>query len=105
MGAVPDLTEDYSQANDLAAKMPEKLKQMQTLFMQEATKYNVLPLNNDTFARALAPRPSATAGKTVFTYSGVNLVRTHRVQVVAGLARLEEHVGPRPSRAARAGRA
>jgi len=52
--------------------MPDKLKQMQTLFMQEATKYNVLPLNNDTFARALAPRPSATAGKTVFTYSGVN---------------------------------
>ena len=67
-----NIAEDYSQANDLAAKMPDKLKQMQTLFMQEATKYNVLPLNNDTFARALAPRPSATAGKTVFTYSGVN---------------------------------
>ena len=32
----------------------------------------MLPLNNDTFARALAPRPSATAGKTVFTYTGVN---------------------------------
>lgn len=39
--------------------------------VQEAAKY-VLPLNNDTFARAVAPRPSATAGKTVFTYSGVN---------------------------------
>jgi arylsulfatase A-like enzyme len=66
------LTEDYSQANDLAAKMPEKLKQMQAIFNQEAEKYQVLPLNNDTFARALAPRPSATAGKTVFTYTGVN---------------------------------
>jgi arylsulfatase len=66
------LTEDYSQANDLAAKMPDKLKQMQALFDQEAKKYNVYPLNNDTFARALAPRPSATAGKTVFTYTGVN---------------------------------
>jgi hypothetical protein len=52
--------------------MPDKLKEMQALFLQEAAKYNVLPLNNDTFARALAPRPSATAGKTVFTYSGVN---------------------------------
>jgi arylsulfatase len=31
----------------------------------------VLPLNNDTFARALAPRTRATAGKTVFSYSGV----------------------------------
>jgi arylsulfatase A-like enzyme len=67
-----NLNEDYSQANDLAAKMPDKLKQMQALFDQEAKKYNVLPLNNDTFARALAARPSATAGKTSFTYTGVN---------------------------------
>jgi arylsulfatase A-like enzyme len=67
-----NITEDYSQANDLAAKMPGKLKEMQKLFVQEAAKYNVLPLNNDTFARSLAPRPSATAGKTVFTYTGVN---------------------------------
>jgi arylsulfatase A-like enzyme len=66
-----NLTEDYSQANDLAAKMPGKLKQMQALFTAEAAKYNVFPLNNDTFARATAPRPSATAGQTVFTYSGV----------------------------------
>src|SRR5271166_232385 len=65
------LSEDYSQFNDLAATMPDKLKEMQALFTQEAKKYNVLPLNNDTFARALAPRPSATAGQTVFTYSGV----------------------------------
>jgi arylsulfatase A-like enzyme len=67
-----NLKEDYSQANDLAAKMPDKLKEMQKLFVQEAAKYNVLPLNNDTFARSLAPRPSATAGKTVFSYTGVN---------------------------------
>jgi arylsulfatase A-like enzyme len=67
-----NLTEDYTQYNDLAAKMPDKLKQMQTIFDQEAAKYNVLPLNNDTFARALAPRPSATAGVTEFSYTGVN---------------------------------
>jgi len=48
------------------------VKEMQKLFDQEAAKYQVLPLNNDTFARSLAPRPSATAGRTVFTYSGVN---------------------------------
>jgi hypothetical protein len=65
------LTKDFTQANDLAAQMPEKLKEMQALFLQEAAKCQVLPLNNDTFARALAPRPSATAGQTVFTYSGV----------------------------------
>jgi arylsulfatase len=66
-----NLKDDFTQANDLAAKMPGKLKEMQAIFLQEATKYQVLPLNNDTFARALAPRPSATAGQTVFTYSGV----------------------------------
>jgi arylsulfatase A-like enzyme len=65
-----NLTEDYSQFNDLAAKMPEKLKEMQGLFAQEAGKYNVLPLQNSTFARAIEERPSATAGQTVFTYSG-----------------------------------
>ena len=67
-----NLKEDYSQANDLAAKMPDKLKQMQALFVQEATKYQVFPLDNSQFARAITPRPSATAGKTVFTYTGEN---------------------------------
>jgi arylsulfatase len=65
-----DLTKDYSQANDLAAKMPDKLKEMQSLFGQEAKKYHVYPLDNSQFQRAITPRPSATAGKTVFTYSG-----------------------------------
>ena len=65
-----NLNKDYSQANDLAAKMPDKLKEMQALFVQEAKKYDVLPLGQLTFARAIAPRPSATAGQTVFTYSG-----------------------------------
>jgi hypothetical protein len=65
-----NLSEDYSQANDLAAKMPVKLKQMQALFAQEAKKYNVFPLDNSQFQRAIAPRPSATAGQTIFTYSG-----------------------------------
>ena len=32
----------------------------------------MLPLDNRSFARAVEPRPSATAGKTVFTYTGVN---------------------------------
>jgi hypothetical protein len=67
-----NLTEDYSQANDLAAKMPGKLKEMQALFVKEAAKYNVLPMDNRSFARAVEPRPSTTAGKTVFTYTGVN---------------------------------
>jgi arylsulfatase A-like enzyme len=66
------ITDDYSQYNDLAAKMPDKLKEMQALFLTEAAKYNVLPLDNRAFARLLVPKPSATAGRTVFTYTGEN---------------------------------
>jgi arylsulfatase len=67
-----NLKDDYSQSNDLAAKMPDKLEEMQALWNEEALKYNVLPLDNRSFARAVAPRPSATAGRTDFTYTGVN---------------------------------
>jgi arylsulfatase len=65
-----NIREDYSQANDLAAKMPDKLKEMQAVFMQEAEKFDVLPLDNSTSIRFITPRPSPIAGQTVFTYSG-----------------------------------
>jgi arylsulfatase len=65
-----NVKEDPTQFNDLAAKMPEKLKQMQDFFYSEAKKYNVLPLDNSTLARWNTPRPSLTAGRKVFTYSG-----------------------------------
>ncbi len=65
-----NVMEDPTQSNDLAARMPEKLKQMQDLFYSEAKKYDVLPLDNSTLARWNAPRPSLTAGRTVFTYTG-----------------------------------
>ena len=65
-----NVKEDPTQFNDLAARMPDKLKQMQDLFYAEAKKYDVLPLDNSTLARWNTPRPSLTAGRTVFTYSG-----------------------------------
>jgi hypothetical protein len=65
-----NVQQDPTQADDLAAKMPDKLKQMQDLFYLEAKKYNVLPLDNSTLARWNTPRPSLTAGRTVFNYSG-----------------------------------
>jgi len=67
-----NITEDYSENNDLAAKNPDKLKELQALFLAEAGKYQVFPLDNSGFVRLLAPKPSATAGKTEFTYTGVN---------------------------------
>jgi arylsulfatase len=65
-----NIADDYSENNDLAAQNPDKLKELQSLFMEEARKYQVLPLDNSILARILAPRPSATAGRTEFTYSG-----------------------------------
>jgi arylsulfatase len=65
-----NVLEDPTQFNDLAAKMPDKLKQMQAVFYSEAKKYNVLPLDNTTLARWNTPRPSLTVGRTEFTYSG-----------------------------------
>ncbi len=65
-----NVKEDPTQFNDLAARMPEKVKEMQALFYSEAKKYNVLPLDNSTLARWNTPRPNLTAGRTVFTYSG-----------------------------------
>jgi hypothetical protein len=67
-----NITEDYSEYNDLAAKQAEKLKELQALFLTEAAKYNVFPLDNTLLQRAGTPRPSTTAGQTVFTYSGEN---------------------------------
>jgi hypothetical protein len=65
-----NIAEDYSENNDLAAKNPDKLKELQGLFMDEAKKYQVLPLDNSILERILAPRPSAVAGRTEFTYFG-----------------------------------
>ena len=65
-----NVQEDPTEYNDLATTMPGKLKEMQDLFYAEAKKYNVLPLDNSSLARWNTPRPSLTAGRTVFTYSG-----------------------------------
>jgi len=67
-----NLTEDYSEYNDLAAKNPDKLKELQALFLSEAAKYNVFPIDNSILPRIITPRPSATAGRTLFTYTGPN---------------------------------
>ena len=60
---------DFSQADNLAAKNPKKLKDLQLLFYTEAAKYNVLPLDNSKTERLdPAIRPSLTRGRKSFTY-------------------------------------
>jgi arylsulfatase A-like enzyme len=65
-----NIQEDFSENNNLAAKMPDKLKEMQELFMAEASKYNVLPLDNSVLPRVLTPKPSYTEGRGLFEYTG-----------------------------------
>jgi arylsulfatase len=63
------VTEDFSEANDLAAKEPAKLRALQDLFLVEAAKYDVLPLDNSKVQRLdTANRPSLTRGRNVFSY-------------------------------------
>jgi len=59
--------DDWTQAHDLAAEQPEKLHELQRLFLIEAAKYNVLPLDDRRFERFnadLAGRPQLVRGKS-----------------------------------------
>jgi arylsulfatase len=64
-----DLTKDFSQATDVAAKYPDKVTELKALFLTEARKYQVLPLDASVAARIVAPRPNITAGRTEFVYT------------------------------------
>jgi arylsulfatase len=70
-----DTRTDFSLADDLAGKYPEKLKEMQELFIKEAVKYNVLPIDDrklERFNAALVGRPDLMAGRTSLTvYDGM----------------------------------
>src|SRR5262249_4807936 len=62
--------QDFSQADNLAATMPEKLLEMRLLFYTECARFNVLPLDNSKTTRLdPAVRPSLTRGRTSFAYS------------------------------------
>ena len=70
-----DTRTDFSLANDLSAKNPGKLKELQDLFLKEAVKYSVLPIDDRTLERlnaGLVGRPDLMAGRTSLTvYQGM----------------------------------
>lgn len=69
-----DTNTDWTEARNLAAEQPEKLKHLQDLFWVEAAKYNVLPLDNRRVERAiaeLAGRPTLVSGDTQIFYPGM----------------------------------
>ena len=65
-----DLTKDWTQFENVAAKYPAKLKELEKLFWVEANKYQVLPLDATVATRFAQPRPSLAAGRSEFTWSG-----------------------------------
>jgi len=71
--------EDFSLTNNLAAEYPDQLKEMQDLFMYEAQKYHVLPIDDRSIERmnsAIAGRPDLMAGRTSLTlYEGMTRMR------------------------------
>ncbi len=64
-----DVAKDWTQNNDLAKDNPAKLKELQDLFWVEASKFQVLPLDNSLATRFASPKPSLTAGRSTFTYT------------------------------------
>jgi arylsulfatase A-like enzyme len=64
-----DLNSDFSQSRDVADKNPDKVKEMKKMFMDEAKKYQVFPMDASVGARIVAPRPNITAGRTEFVYT------------------------------------
>jgi arylsulfatase len=64
-----NLEESWNQSDDVAAKYPEKVKEMRKMFLEEAKKYQVLPLNASVGARVAAARPSVLAGRNTLEYT------------------------------------
>jgi len=63
------VAEDFSQASNLAAQNPKKLKELQVVFDREAKKYHVYPLDSSFAERVdVSIRPSLTRGRSTFTY-------------------------------------
>jgi len=71
-----DTTKDWSQAHDLSKENPKKLRELQDLFMIEAAKYNVFPLDDRRYERfnaARAGRPDLPGTRTSMTfYAGMD---------------------------------
>ena len=80
-----DSGKDWTQAHDLAKEMPEKLRELQRLWLIEATKYNVLPLDDrriERFNSDLAGRPQLVKGNSQLLFSGMGRLSENSVLVM-----------------------
>ena len=65
-----ELSKDWTQFTDVSAAHPQKMQQMRDLMFGEFAKHQVLPLDGSLSTRFVVPRPSMSAGRKVFNYSG-----------------------------------
>ena len=77
-----DTTTDWTQAHDLAAEHPDKLHELQRLWLIEAVKYNVVPLDDRFVERGLpetAGRPTLIQGKRQLLFGGMGRLTENSV--------------------------
>ncbi len=77
-------SDDWTQAHDLAAENPQKLAELQRLWLIEAVKYNVVPLDDRAFERfdaTIAGRPQLITGDTQTLFSGMRLLENCVVNI------------------------
>jgi arylsulfatase A-like enzyme len=80
-----DGSKDWTQARDLAKEMPEKLHELQRLWLIEATKYNVLPLDDrriERFNSDMAGRPVLVKGNSQLLFGGMGRLSESSVLVM-----------------------
>jgi len=65
-----NLKTDWTQATDIKAQNPDKLRDLKELFTIEGSKYNVFPLDDSRVPRFFGPKPSFAPDRTEFTYRG-----------------------------------
>jgi arylsulfatase len=77
--------DDWTQAHDLAAEQPEKLAELQGLFMLEGAKYNVFPLDDrraERFNPDLAGRPQLIRGNRQVLFGGMGRLSENSIVVI-----------------------
>jgi arylsulfatase A-like enzyme len=77
--------DDWTQARDIAAENPDKLRELQRLFLIEATKYHVLPLDDrrvERFNADMAGRPQLIRGRTQILFGGMGRLSENSLLVV-----------------------
>lgn len=64
-----NLDDDMSEMNDLAARYPDKLRELVEMWWEDAERYQVLPLDDSLLARLLVSRPAVFEPRDVYCYS------------------------------------